>query len=77
MTIHCEGQIVWNVNELSTIYIYREPVEIKRLTLQESEVSEVAWMDYDECRKKVTENLFKHCIYEDELEIVGKALEII
>lgn len=64
-------------NELSTIYIYREPVEIKRLTLQESEVSEVAWMDYDECRKKVTENLFKHCIYEDELEIVGKALEII
>ena len=64
-------------NERSTIYIYREPVEIKDLTLQESEVSEAAWMDYEECRKKVAENLFEHCIYEDELEIVGKALGII
>ena len=53
-------------NELSTIYIYEEPVEIGNMTLQESEVSEVEWMDFGECRKKVSENTFEHCIYEDE-----------
>ena len=64
-------------NELSTIYIYEEPVEIGNMTLQESEVSEVEWMDFGECRKKVSENTFEHCIYEDELDIVGKALGIL
>ena len=33
--------------------LYTEPVEIKDLTLQESEVEEVIWMDYEECRKQV------------------------
>ena len=64
-------------NELSTIYIYEEPVEVDSLTLQESEVSAVEWMDYDECRKKVSDNSFEHCIYADELDIVGKALGIL
>lgn len=63
-------------NELSTIYLYREPVEIGQLKLQESEVSEAAWMDFAECRRKVSDGSFEHCIYEDELDIVGKALGI-
>ena len=64
-------------NELSTIFIYQEPVSIENLTLQESEVSEVAWTDYNECRGKLTDQSFRNCIYKDELEIVGKALEIL
>ncbi len=63
-------------NELSTIYLYREPVEIGQLKLQKSEVSEAAWMDFAECRRKVSDGSFEHCIYEDELDIVGKALGI-
>ncbi len=35
-------------NELSSVYVYTEPVEIEELTLQESEVEEVIWMDYEE-----------------------------
>lgn len=30
-----------------------QPVDIDKLSLQESEVSEVRWMDYEECRQKV------------------------
>ncbi|HIZ82726.1 MAG TPA: NUDIX domain-containing protein [Candidatus Mediterraneibacter pullistercoris] len=63
-------------NELSTIYIYKKPVEISELTLQDTEVSETIWMDYSECRRKIAEHLFEHCIYEDELDILGKALGI-
>lgn len=64
-------------NELSTIYIYQEPIDIKKLILQESEVSEVVWMDYAECLRKVSDHSFQNCIYEDELNMVGKALEIL
>lgn len=63
-------------NELSMIYIYQEPIDIKKLILQESEVSEVAWMDYSECIRKVSDHSFQNCIYEDELNMVGKALGI-
>ena len=63
-------------NELSMIYIYKEPVNTAELTLQESEVSETAWMDYEECRRKVAGHLFQNCIYEDELDMVGRALKI-
>lgn len=48
----------------------------KKLLLQESEVSEVAWMDYSECLRKVSDHSFQNCIYEDELNMVGKALGI-
>lgn len=63
-------------NELSMIYIYEELVNTAELTLQESEVSETAWMDYKECRRKVARHLFQNCIYEDELDMVGRALKI-
>ncbi len=39
-------------NEWSSVYVYTEPVEIGDMILQESEVEEVIWMDYEECRKK-------------------------
>lgn len=35
-------------NEVTWVYVYREPVEIGKLTLQESEVSEVRWFDPEE-----------------------------
>lgn len=64
-------------NELSMLYLYEEPVAIENLTLQKSEVSEVIWIDYTECSRKIRENGFRHCIYTDEFEMVGKALGLI
>lgn len=62
-------------NELSSVYVYTEPVEIDDLMLQESEVEEVIWMDYDECRKRVKDGTMPNCIYEDELRMIGEYLE--
>lgn len=61
-------------NELSMLYLYREPVDIGQLSLQKSEVSEVIWMDYAECYEKIVNNTFAHCIYTDEYDMLGKAL---
>ena len=64
-------------NEISMLYLYEEAVDIEKLRLQESEVSEVIWMDYRECYEKIRENSFKHCIYMDEFDMLGKALGLI
>lgn len=61
-------------NELSAIYIYREPVDEKALTLQASEVEEVRWMDFKECWRQVEEGTLPNCMYLDELKMVGDCL---
>lgn len=63
-------------NELSKVYLYREPVDISKLTLQESEVSEVIWMDYRECLEKIRDGSLENCIYIEEFDMVGKALGV-
>ena len=62
-------------NELSSVYVYIEPVDIEELTLQESEVEEVIWMDYEESMQKVREGTLPNCIYEDEFRMVGEYLK--
>lgn len=63
-------------NERSIVYLYREPVDIKNLKLQESEVEEVIWMDFEECRRGIVDGTLPNCIYEGEFQMVGKALGI-
>jgi isopentenyldiphosphate isomerase len=40
-------------NEVCSVFVYREPLEIKHLTLQASEVSEVRWFDLKEIRDEI------------------------
>lgn len=61
-------------NELSAVYIYREPVDETALSLQESEVEAVRWMDYRECWRQVEEDTLPNCMYLDELKMVGDFL---
>lgn len=61
--------------EISAVYVYDEPVEITELNLQEQEVEEVIWMDYEECRQRVMDGSLANCIYPDELELLGHYLK--
>ena len=61
--------------ELSSVYVYTEPVEIENLKLQKEEVEAVRWMDYEECRQKVHDGTMPNCIYEDEFRMVREYLE--
>ena len=61
----------------SILYLYTEPVEETALTLQESEIESVLWMDYAEALKAIQENTIQHCIYEEEFKKLGTALGIV
>ena len=61
-------------NQRSILYLYKEPIDIDKLTLQESEIESVVWMDYREALEAIGENTIRHCIYEEEFRKVGTAL---
>lgn len=63
--------------ELSAVYVYAEPVRAGELRLQESEVEEVVWIDYEECRKRMEDGTLKNCVYADEFEMVGTYLGVL
>ncbi len=63
-------------HEISAIYVYRKPVEISHLNLQETEVESMRWMDFTECLRHVQEGTLNTCIREDELLMIGTYLEI-
>lgn len=60
--------------EISAVYLYEKEVDESLLNLQESEVEEVMWMDFEVCRKAVKKGTLKNCIYEEELELLRKFL---
>jgi 8-oxo-dGTP diphosphatase len=61
----------------SILYLYTEPIDESNLTLQESEIESVLWVDYSEALQAIRNNTIKHCIYEEEFLKLGKALEIL
>ena len=64
-------------HEISKVYVYDAPITIKNLKLQESEVEEVIWMDYMECKYRIEKQTLENCIYMKEYEMVGRYLGIL
>lgn len=60
----------WNNYEISAVYLYEKPVDIRNLTLQQEEIEEVKWMDLDACMTEIREEKKEYCICFDELEMV-------
>lgn len=69
---YSNGEI--NDNEMSVVYIYRENVDVDKLILQKSEVSEVCWAEIDEIIAAMKNENFPNCISIDELAMIKKAL---
>lgn len=67
---------IFRDNEFSNNFVYRQPVDIGKLKLQESEVAEVCWMDYEECREKIADVEILNCINPEEFEKLGSYLGI-
>lgn len=64
-------------NELSNVYVLTKHFDERKLSLQESEVESVLWMDYETCRRRIHEGTLPNCIYEDEFDMVGDYLKTI
>lgn len=62
-------------HEISAVYLYEKPVDIEKLTLQESEVEEVVFMDYDKALEEMRDGTLSNCIYPEEFKLIKRALE--
>jgi len=58
--------------EFATMFVYSKPIDIKSLRLQKSEVSEVIWVDIDECIARIDDENFPNCLRLDELKKLRK-----
>ena len=61
-------------NQVSRVYVLWCDLNEREFILQQEEVSEVKWFDFDECYKGVKENTIHHCIYVEELDLIRKLL---
>lgn len=66
------GQEFWD-NQVSNVYALWRDQESREFTVQESEVDDVLWMDWDRCIDMVKNNKAPHCIRLTELEMISSA----
>lgn len=60
--------------EISAVYLYEEPVEEAYLTLQESEVESVIFMEYEKVLEGILKENFSTCIYPKEFLMIREAM---
>ena len=63
-------------HEISHVYLYCKPINIDELKLQEEEVQEVRWIDFETCCEKAKTGDKKYCIFPEELNMIKKYLNI-
>lgn len=61
-------------HELSAVYVYETDLTEEQFRLQEEEVESVLWIDFDEFREKARKGEIRHCIFSDEIELLGKSV---
>ena len=62
-------------NEFSSVYVYREPVGMDSLRLQESEVSEVRWFLLSEVQSEIRRSRKRFCVPTEGLNVLVRWLK--
>ena len=62
-------------NEWINVFVYREPVDLRELRLQESEVEEVRYFDIDEVYEEASSGSDRFCVNPDGLKILMDHLD--
>ena len=62
-------------NEVTRVYVYREPVEIGSLILQSDEVDEVRWFSLEEVWEEIQHSRKRFCVPVQGLQILKSFLE--
>ncbi|MCM1101790.1 MAG: NUDIX domain-containing protein [Acetatifactor muris] len=61
--------------EISPVYLYEKPIAEDRLILQESEVGEVVFMDYEKVLEGIHQSTFPNCIYPGEFQMIRESMQ--
>lgn len=62
-------------NQVSKVFLLWRDKEVEEFTLQREEIEEVKWFDFYKCMEQVKNNTIRHCIMQEELEMIRAALE--
>lgn len=57
-------------NEVTRVYVYREPIEIQSLALQAGEVDEVRWFDLEEVYREIQVTRERFCVPSAGLQVL-------
>ena len=66
---------VFRDNEITRLYLYKTPVEISELSLQESEVEEVRWFDLVEVYEEIQRDRSRICVPYGSLKLLRDYLK--
>ena len=66
---------IFRDNEVSSVYVYREPVDADRLTLQASEVDEVRWFDMEAVWEEIQRDRSRFCVPTEGLNLLREYLK--
>lgn len=61
-------------NQISRVFALWRDVGREQITVQAEEVEDMMWIGYDECRRRVEQNLFDHCIAVEELDMLRRVI---
>ena len=61
-------------NQISNVYMLWRDAEPSEMRLQAEEVDGVMWIEFSELLRAVTDNSIRHCIVQEELDILSRAL---
>ena len=59
-------------HELSAVYVYETDLAEEQFRLQKEEVDSVLWMDFGEFEEKARNGEIRHCIFADEIKMLGE-----
>lgn len=62
-------------NEITWVYVYREPVELGDLRLQSEEVEEVRWFALDEVWEEIQHDRTRFCMPSDGMRVLMRFLD--
>ena len=62
-------------NEFTHVYVYREPVDIQDLRLQETEVEDAAWFDLEEVWNEIQFSKDRFCVAPQGMQVLMKFLK--
>ena len=65
---------IFRDNEVSSVYVYREPIDIATLTLQASEVDEVRWFDMEAVWEEIQTDRRRFCVPKPGLAVLRRYL---
>ena len=66
---------IFRDNEITSVYVHREPVDVTALQLQKEEVEEVRWFDLEEVAAEIRVSRERFCVPTEGLRVLIRFLE--